>query len=1059
MRVDLKLYRAYGLAGRTALAHTGFVLLVFLALLVGSSAVQGQTAPTVTSVAISSKAGPDQTYALGHHVRVTLTFSEAVNVSGTPQVSIDMDPADWGTKPAAYSSGSGSTQLTFAHQVVEPNISTQGVAVLADSLTLNGGSITSASAGAAAALSHAGLPHDPNHRVNWQATAPTVTGVAITSDPGDDDNYRKGDAIQVTLTFSEAVNVSGTPRVDIKMDPSYGVKRAWYSAGSGSTALTFAHTVVAPNISTRGVAVLANSLKLNGGTIRSVSSTTDVQRAHAGLAHDANHKVNWQASAPTVLAVAITSDPGDDDTYTKGDVIEVSVAFSEPVTVSGTPQIAIDMDPADWGTRWAAYQAGSGSNALTFAHTVVEPNLSTGGVAVLANTLKLNGGTIAAAGSGSAALLVHQGLTHDSAHQVDWQQAHACDPVAPSSVSALTIGQGAVVSWTLPSDMSDACEVTGFVVSAANEAAGLSLDATIPDPEARSHTMRGLTPGDYTFAVRVEYADGASEDLVTMEANNVPDACISLAVKPYAFNAVSGKITSVNGTGCVTRQMFSFEFKRSVDDYWYSYGRFPWSLISTQSDAGQPDFIAYDLLEPYVSYDFRIRAYDASDSEYTTSTQSITLNAQDPSATADANSPTGVRTLANNHGNMVVLWNAYTAPTGRTLVNLVVEYQPCPNARVATECAGFKSTETPDASETFHRLTNLTRDFYWSARVGAKTHLSSQPASTATTAWSVWTPAVRTWFEPTQIWFGTGPSGLLGRVWIEAQTNKNIDQNTVCNYEDDGESGEINCPPGSLVSPEAEGEVSIRASYTLDGAVVQSSDYEGDTAGPGAPQVAASGGNGKLVVAWHGASTSGIVGSLDAWFVEHRKQNADKTWAAWPTSGVQKAATDSSHTFTGLTNGTWQVRVQGRADGDDDDPMTTDTPILGFTSEIVTVTLAADQTDTAIPVHVTVTPGESESLIVEWEEPDSASPAYAYEVRHRESGTTAWTTSDELFPRSTRRMCSHNMCWNPRSYEIEDLTAGTRYEVQVRAKTANGWAMNQAGEAEWSHTRAARPND
>lgn len=115
-----------------------------------------------------SNAGPDKTYAFGQNVRVTLSFSEAVNVSGTPQVSIDMDPAHWGTKSANYLRGSGSTELTFSHTVVEPNISTQGVAEHGDTLELNGGSITSVSSGAAAAVSHAGLEHDANHKVNWR---------------------------------------------------------------------------------------------------------------------------------------------------------------------------------------------------------------------------------------------------------------------------------------------------------------------------------------------------------------------------------------------------------------------------------------------------------------------------------------------------------------------------------------------------------------------------------------------------------------------------------------------------------------------------------------------------------------------------------------------------------------------------------------------------------------------------------------------------------------------------------------------------------------------------
>ena len=89
---------------------------------------------------------------------MTVTFSEAVEVDttgGTPSLAIDMDPAHWGEKRAAYESGSGTAALVFAHEVVEPNLSTGGVAVLADTLALNGGAIRSAATGAA--LAHAGL--------------------------------------------------------------------------------------------------------------------------------------------------------------------------------------------------------------------------------------------------------------------------------------------------------------------------------------------------------------------------------------------------------------------------------------------------------------------------------------------------------------------------------------------------------------------------------------------------------------------------------------------------------------------------------------------------------------------------------------------------------------------------------------------------------------------------------------------------------------------------------------------------------------------------------------
>ena len=118
-------------------------------------------APRVTGVAVTSDAGTDNTYILGEVIRITLTFSEAVDVTGTPTVNIDMDPAEWGTKPAGYASG--TTGLVSTHTVVEPNVSTRGIAVLADTLALNGGSIQSASSQIDADLSHAGLGHDASH--------------------------------------------------------------------------------------------------------------------------------------------------------------------------------------------------------------------------------------------------------------------------------------------------------------------------------------------------------------------------------------------------------------------------------------------------------------------------------------------------------------------------------------------------------------------------------------------------------------------------------------------------------------------------------------------------------------------------------------------------------------------------------------------------------------------------------------------------------------------------------------------------------------------------------
>ena len=297
--------RRWPLLGLAAL-----LILVLVALLPGSGAVLGQSAPTVTDVAVTSDAGDDDTYILGESIRITLTFNEAVNVTGSPQLKIDMDPADWGEKQVAYQSGSGTNRLTFTHTVVEPNYSSQGIAVLENSLELNGGSIQSSSAQIDAELSHDGLAHDANHKVDWRrspATTPTVSAVAVTSDAGDDDTYLLGETIRITLTFSEEVNVTGAPQLKIDMDPAeWGEKQAAYGSGSGTARLTFTHTVVEPNYSSQGIAVLENGLELNGGSIKSAASDTDAELSHVGLAHDPSHKVDWQRSQPNRAPVVNT---------------------------------------------------------------------------------------------------------------------------------------------------------------------------------------------------------------------------------------------------------------------------------------------------------------------------------------------------------------------------------------------------------------------------------------------------------------------------------------------------------------------------------------------------------------------------------------------------------------------------------------------------------------------------------------------------------------------------------------------------------------------------------
>jgi len=189
------------------------------------------------------------------------------------------------------------------------------------------------------------------------ADAPTVTGVEVVSDPGDDDTYLLGDTIRIRATFSEAVTVTGSPRLSIDMSPqAWGTKQAAYASGSGTGSLDFTWTVVEPNFSPQGIAVLANSLALNGGTIRSAASNANAELAHTKRDHDTGHKVDWR---PSVSVADASAREGTD--ANAAFTVSLSSAFT-----TAHHRVTVDYATSD-GTATAGADYTATSGTLTFA--------------------------------------------------------------------------------------------------------------------------------------------------------------------------------------------------------------------------------------------------------------------------------------------------------------------------------------------------------------------------------------------------------------------------------------------------------------------------------------------------------------------------------------------------------------------------------------------------------------------------------------------------------------------------------------------------------------------
>ncbi len=132
-------------------------------------------------------------------------------------------------------------------------------------------------------------------------TAPTVTNVAFTSSPpsGQNGAYKQGDVMDVTVTFSEAVTVTGTPKIDLTIGST--MRKANYKSGSTTTTLLFQYTVQITDADKDGATIDENGLKVDGirHLIRKTSTTINADPAHAARTNRSSHKVDGVAPALT----------------------------------------------------------------------------------------------------------------------------------------------------------------------------------------------------------------------------------------------------------------------------------------------------------------------------------------------------------------------------------------------------------------------------------------------------------------------------------------------------------------------------------------------------------------------------------------------------------------------------------------------------------------------------------------------------------------------------------------------------------------------------------------
>ncbi|MDC7702727.1 DUF4214 domain-containing protein [Vogesella indigofera] len=373
--------------------------------------------PTVTSVS-SSKA--DGSYKAGDVIAITVTFSEAVNVTGTPQLTLETGATD---RVVNYTGGTGTATLTFSYTVQAGDTTADLDYASTTALALNGGTIKNATnydatltlptPGASGSLG-------ANKALVIDTTTPTVNSVTVPANAG----YVAGQHLDFTVNFSENITLTGTSST-LGLTIGSSAQNAAYLSNTANS-ITYRYTVQSGDLDSDGISV--GTLTLNTDTLKDAAGN-DASLTLNSVG--ATSSVLVDAIAPTATAMSSSTADGS---YKTGDVIAITVQFSEAVTVTGTPQLTLETGSTD---RVVNYASGSGTSTLTFNYTVQAGDTSTDLDYVASGSLALNGGTIKDAAGNNATLTL---ATPGAAGSLGNDKAIVIDGVAPTvtSVSAST---------------------------------------------------------------------------------------------------------------------------------------------------------------------------------------------------------------------------------------------------------------------------------------------------------------------------------------------------------------------------------------------------------------------------------------------------------------------------------------------------------------------------------------------------------------------------------------------------------------------------------------------
>ena len=494
-------------------------------------------------------------------------------------------------------------------------------------------------------------------KTNAAAVAPTISAVAVTSTPVlETDTYGAGERIEVTVTFSEAVNA--TTDTDFVLSVGGDGTRAPLVRGSGTATLVFGYTVVPGDEDDNGIWIGDQDRTLVGnrdgdpqnGTITSVATSTAADLTHAELGQQSGHKVDGSRS---IVSVAVSSTPMlQTDTYGAGETIRFTVTFNVAVDVSGDPVLTFALgNQGQVRDVDAAHEGGGGSTALVFAYTVVSTDEDNNGIFLRDEDdfnnpdgpVRLDSDdTIRFAGTSTDVPLYWQGRGTQSGHKVDGSRTTG--NTAPSFTSSATFdaAENQTAVGTVVAADSDADDnITGYAITGGADQALFEIGATTGEltfdnaPNFEDPEDSGT---DNTYVVTVEATSGMGTREMTATQTitvTVTDADEKSAKpdKP-TLAAVTGSSTTLTATwaepdldGGPAIAGYDLQYKVNTATTWEDFAHSGTAVTTTVTG-----------LTADTSYQVQVRAKNGeTDSDWSDPSDAVKTNAEMSTPTCTLN--------------------------------------------------------------------------------------------------------------------------------------------------------------------------------------------------------------------------------------------------------------------------------------------------------------------------------------------------------------------------------------------------------------------------------------